>query len=188
MDFGISASDRRGLERTACVGTLEYMAPEQERRQRWTARADIYAFGLILYEMLARGHGAPRRPAAGTCRLLMKQRAVNGLCRRRYARTRGAVPRRVDAVVEQMPRGRSGGAVSECRLSSARRSAELDDAGEPDSNAFRISRRLVALVSLLVAAALVAVLRGRPQRRVPPARDRARAGVGVDRRLPERHE
>src|SRR5688572_2331835 len=34
------------------IGTLEYMAPEQTRGEAIDQRADIYAFGLILYDML----------------------------------------------------------------------------------------------------------------------------------------
>ncbi len=37
------------------IGTLEYMAPEQFRGQAVDHRADIYAFGLILYDVIA-GH------------------------------------------------------------------------------------------------------------------------------------
>ncbi len=42
------------------VGTVEYMAPEQAKGSAVDQRADIYAFGLILYDMLVgRARRAP---------------------------------------------------------------------------------------------------------------------------------
>lgn len=55
MDFGIARSVQHGGTQTAAgsvVGTLEYMAPEQALGQTIDQRADIYAFGLIVYDML----------------------------------------------------------------------------------------------------------------------------------------
>ncbi|MEO6235418.1 MAG: protein kinase [Vicinamibacterales bacterium] len=55
MDFGISRSMSGTGTATALgavVGTLEYMAPEQAQGQPVDPRADMYAFGLILYDML----------------------------------------------------------------------------------------------------------------------------------------
>ncbi|HTK10203.1 MAG TPA: serine/threonine-protein kinase [Ktedonobacteraceae bacterium] len=59
IDFGIALLEGarrvtwRGLSGT--VGTPDYMSPEQIKGQRGTASSDIYAVGVILYEMLC-GH------------------------------------------------------------------------------------------------------------------------------------
>jgi serine/threonine protein kinase/tetratricopeptide (TPR) repeat protein len=70
MDFGVARSASPEAASTAApagiqqisasahtvvgsvVGTVEYMAPEQARAQPVDQRADIYAIGLILYDML----------------------------------------------------------------------------------------------------------------------------------------
>jgi tetratricopeptide (TPR) repeat protein len=60
MDFGIARSTSAGATMIGTVvGTLEYMAPEQAMGQPVDHRADIYAFGLILHDLLL-----GRRPAA----------------------------------------------------------------------------------------------------------------------------
>jgi len=66
-DFGLALSedqfDMRLTESDELVGTPEYMAPEQAEPGPATPATDIYALGLILYEMLSK-----RRPfeTAGT--------------------------------------------------------------------------------------------------------------------------
>lgn len=57
----------------AVIGTLEYMAPEQARGQDVDHRADLYAFGLILYDMLAPGRRS--RETSGAL-LELRQRMV----------------------------------------------------------------------------------------------------------------
>jgi serine/threonine-protein kinase len=54
-DFGIAkAAGDEDLTRTGSViGTARYLAPEQVNGGRVDGRADIYALGLLLYEMLA---------------------------------------------------------------------------------------------------------------------------------------
>ena len=46
------------------VGTVEYMAPEQAKALPVDQRADIYAFGLILYDMLIGGRRSERAASA----------------------------------------------------------------------------------------------------------------------------
>jgi tRNA A-37 threonylcarbamoyl transferase component Bud32 len=55
MDFGLARGLRGDLMRlssAAAVGTPDYMAPEQVEGKPATAAFDIYALGVVLYEML----------------------------------------------------------------------------------------------------------------------------------------
>ncbi len=57
-DFGIAKARRSGSDLTSTgtiLGTARYLAPEQVRGDPADERADIYATGLLLYEMVA-GH------------------------------------------------------------------------------------------------------------------------------------
>jgi formylglycine-generating enzyme required for sulfatase activity/tRNA A-37 threonylcarbamoyl transferase component Bud32 len=53
MDFGIAKAANLSLTRTGmAMGTPFYMAPEQVAGRGTTARVDVYAFGMLFYELL----------------------------------------------------------------------------------------------------------------------------------------
>ena len=55
MDFGIARSTAGATINTmpgSLIGTLDYMAPEQARGEPTDERTDLYALGVILYQML----------------------------------------------------------------------------------------------------------------------------------------
>ena len=61
LDFGLaSMRDLEASASRATAGTISYMAPEQIRGERADARADLWALGVVLYEMLT-----GRRPFDG---------------------------------------------------------------------------------------------------------------------------
>ena len=66
MDFGLAAIGDVGDIR---VGTPAYMAPEQLEGREVTARSDIYALGLVLYEIFT----GRRAFTAGTMAELLQQ-------------------------------------------------------------------------------------------------------------------
>lgn len=53
-DFGIAHLTDAAATRTAAIlGSAEYLSPEQSRGEEASPRSDIYACGVVLYEMLA---------------------------------------------------------------------------------------------------------------------------------------
>ena len=98
MDFGLARTvEGDGMTQTgAIVGTMEYMSPEQALAKDLDQRSDIFALGLILYEMLT-----GKKPFAA-------ESALASLIKRTQER---AIP--VSDVDAQIP-GALSGIVSKC--------------------------------------------------------------------------
>lgn len=85
IDFGIAMKeDARRLtfvNLSATLGTPDYISPEQVKGQRGDQRSDIYAVGIMLYEMLTGQvpFGGPSALAAMNERLLINAPSPRGL-------------------------------------------------------------------------------------------------------------
>jgi hypothetical protein len=85
LDFGLArqalASPSSGASETVAamtdpgtvLGTMGYMAPEQVRGQAVDARADLFAFGAVLYEMVSGQRAFQRDTAADTMTAILKE-------------------------------------------------------------------------------------------------------------------
>jgi hypothetical protein len=84
LDFGlarqVASDDPAAATRTSAatdpgtvMGTVGYMAPEQVRGQAVDARADVFAFGAVLYEMVSGQRAFQRDTAADTMTAILTQ-------------------------------------------------------------------------------------------------------------------
>jgi len=150
MDFGISASTEQATT-GGVIGTLEYMAPEQATGQAVDGRADIYAFGLILYELLT---GPRLNPAITVQERIeaMKYRTTEGLPSIRTVDA--TIPAALEAVVMRcIDRDPTARFQKTTELVAAL--AALDEAGELIPIARRLTKPMMA-----AAAAIVVLLLG----------------------------
>jgi eukaryotic-like serine/threonine-protein kinase len=78
MDFGLARSvESKGMTQTgALMGTIEYMSPEQSMGKQLDARSDLFAIGLIFYELLTNQTPYKADSAMGSLLLRNQQRAV----------------------------------------------------------------------------------------------------------------
>jgi len=166
-DFGIAHDARaRSLTRSGVsLGTPAYMAPEQIRGEKVDARADLFALGVLLYELVAgRTPFAPREGEDGEQASLL-QRIERGAWRS-LRRERSGVPRALAALVARClapkPKRRVASAGEVCR----RLEAQLG--GAPPAAAR-------AELAAWIARAGVVPARGRTRRRAAGSDAAARA-------------
>jgi serine/threonine-protein kinase len=105
-DFGIAVrlNERQPTlsHLSNAVGTPDYMAPEQVRGERGDARTDVYALGVVLYELLSGEVPYPvgTDPARGQARMSVEPPLVR--------RIRADVSEGLEAILYRALRRRSG--------------------------------------------------------------------------------
>ena len=160
LDFGIAiqggdaSSSQPDVTLTApgaAIGTAGYMAPEQARGEPVDARADVFALGAVLYEMLAGRRAFPGATGIDSVTAILTEE-----------------PPRLEAVVSGVPAGVAQ-VVERClkkpreqRFQSARDVAYALDivARQPPAPRDRRSRLRTALTATAVAALALGVAAG----------------------------
>ena len=121
----------------AVVGTVEYMAPEQAKAEAVDQRADIYAFGLIVYDMLLGRHRARRTPnsvAELTTRMVTPPPPVRSIDQ--------AIPEPLDRIVTRCIQP-DPGARYQTTADLVTDLGRLDDEGHPLPIVRRLTPRMV---------------------------------------------
>ena len=147
LDFGLakrahamaSAADTQGLtadvprsETGMVAGTAPYMAPEQIRAEAVDARTDLFAFGILLYELLV-----GRRPFAGSTAMAVSAAILHELPEP-LSRARTDLPADLERILsrclEKNPRERAQSALDVSNeLRRLRRVLERGEAEKPAS-------------------------------------------------------
>jgi eukaryotic-like serine/threonine-protein kinase len=174
-DFGVARAVRLASEeidaepltgRAGILGTPEYMAPEQVTGGEVTAATDIYALGVVLYEMVT-----GKLPFAGDTPLAAAARRLDEAPPRPDASVPGLDGRWVDAILHCLARQ------PERRFRSAR------DVGTALERRARRPRPLLAASSVLLVLAVVGAFLA--WRRYHPGASEPR-GVAASLALPAR--
>ncbi len=177
MDFGIAHSVKTAAgAASAVVGTLAYMAPEQAQALQTDQRADVYAIGRMLSEMLVgRRHSSDGE--GGVADLMQRIREAPP----RVRTTDPAIPEPLDDIVarcvEPVPANRF-----QTSADLARALAELDENGHrlPEvARTVSAARWRVAAIAALVVAAVGIGSALMFRRSLPVAPPKAAAPVSI---------
>ena len=109
VDMGIAHVTRSGSDDDpfAGFGTLGYMSPEQLRKEPLDGRSDLYALGVIVYEILT-GElpiAFPRRASRQQCEEILRKSEIAPLARR-CPKASGALSALVMSLLAKSPDGR----------------------------------------------------------------------------------
>ncbi len=163
-DFGIARALEQGggklTDTGLAIGTPNYMSPEQATAQPTVdGRADIYALGCVLYEMLA---GAP--PFSGpTAQAVMARHTADAVPP--LSTVREVPPALEAAVVKALAkapadRWATGRALAEALENADRRTGDRRTDGLTGRNRFRVGVAAAGLVIVAAGAWLAAALAG----------------------------
>src|SRR6185503_16562206 len=143
LDFGISASTADAAA-GELIGTPEYMAPEQGWGDPVDARADVYAFGLIGYELLV-----GLRPLPDPYERLEAMRLRFELGLPALSSFDQSIPAAVDQLITRClaadPAARFQSAADICAALD-----RIDDTGEIIPEPRRLTRRFIAIAGLVL--------------------------------------
>lgn len=174
VDFGLAKGAEAGLTRTGAVmGTVAYMSPEQARGDPVDARTDLWALGVVLYEMMTGRRPFEAGNEHATLHAILHQPLVP------MSRYRDGVPAALHAVVERClekaPSARYPAAEAlRAALSQAATSGSVEASPRQP-----VSLRQSAAGARRVAAVLVAlIVLGGALWAIPPARSSLLEAVG----------
>ena len=128
------------------VGTIEYMAPEQARAEPVDQRADIYAFGLILYDLLL-GKARAQRLESAIAELQQRMREAPPPPRSKDP----SIPAALDRLIVKCIDPDAARRFTTTREVEAEL-AKLDANGVPLPLVRRLTWRMVAAMVVVVAA------------------------------------
>jgi eukaryotic-like serine/threonine-protein kinase len=157
-DFGVAyvAEAETKTQTGAMVGTLLYMSPEQlDSRSAVDARADVYALGCILYELL---YGKPPH-AADTVPRFLVQRASQAVTIPTDRPTPPGIQSVLRRALERDPENRFPSAAA---FATALREARVVPIATTDRRALRWTTGAIVTIALLATGALFARRIGAP--------------------------
>ncbi|MEX2271792.1 MAG: protein kinase [Vicinamibacterales bacterium] len=160
-DFGIARmlGAARHTRTGAIVGTLAYMAPEQIRGEEGDGRTDIYAAGMVLYELLTGAVAFRHTSEYDLMRAVVEEPA-------RAPRASDAeVPGWLDAIVVRTLEKNPAARFQTADQMLAALNAGLDDAGASAVMATRVAEAHVAATRMAIAPAPETVIAVAPAAR-----------------------
>jgi serine/threonine-protein kinase len=177
MDFGLAVLGGQ-FNGEIFAGTPAYMSPEQLAGHEVTAQSDIYALGLVLYEIFTgkrafaddsptellrqREQANPATPSS-----LIKE--ISPLTERVIMRCLEKDPRRRPAAALQVAASLPGGDPLQAALAAGETPSPEMVAAAPETGALRPAVAIACLTAFLIALALIVLLAGKAEihRQVP---------------------